>query len=337
MVGGTGFSALIMFLVSASNGFYSLVVSQMLLGIGLSSYHPTGIRLVTHMVSEEHKGKALSIQGVGGVAGTAIVPILAVYLARAYNGWRQALRIIAWGGALATLAEFLLFLSFSEKKLVQTRGTLDEPAPSHGTFPIKTVFMSFGFGTILLFSVGREVVFRNVSYFIPLFFESIGYSVYEAGFVTTFLLGVGAIAQISGGFLADTISPSHRRCFLAASTGLASFFLFFLAHAVKGTWLLFITALFGFTYFISTSFFMLIVSNYAPKEAQGITFALLFSSMTLFAAVSSVLFGMIGETFGLRQSMDFVAGMAALAALAAFLLPQSAPPSPERKVLPPEH
>ena len=43
--------------------------------------------------------------------------------------------------------------------------------------------------------------------------------------------------------------------------------------------------------------------------------------MTLMASISSALFGIIGDNFGLRQSMNFVAVSAGLATLAAFLLP----------------
>lgn len=321
LVGGTGLSAIAMYLVSTSTGYHSLIFYQLFLGIGLSTYHPSGIRLITKMVSEEHKGKTLSFQGAGGIAGTAIIPVFAVFLAQTFNDWRQAIKIIAGIAMIATLVEFLFLISFSEKKLPHIRDSPDDTAPSHGVRDLHALFLSMGFGMILIYSLGREIVFRNVSYFVPLFYESIGYTVYEAGFVSSLLLGIGAIAQLSGGFFADTISKSQLRIFLAASNALASIFLFFLAHAVRGNWLLFVTILVGFTYFVSEPFFMLIISNYAPEDAQGIAFALSFSFMTLFSAFSSVIFGIIGENFGLRQSMDFVAGAAALTAVLAFLLP----------------
>jgi len=323
IIGGTGLSAIAMFLVSTSTGYLSLVFYQLLLGIGLSTYHPSGIRLITKIFPEEHKGKAISFQGTGGITGSAVIPVVAVFLAQQFNGWRQALRIIAWIGVAATIIELLLLLSFSEKNIPQKQASVEKFAPSGGNLDLKAVFLSLGFGFILLYSLGREAVFRNISYFVPLFYESIGYSVYEAGFVTTLLLGVGAIAQIIGGFFADIISSTRRNIFLVVTNGLASVFLLILAYIVRGTWLLFVTVLIGFTYFVSFPFFMLIVSNYAPADAQGFAFALLFSSMTLFAALSSVMFGVIGDAFGLRQAMVFVAISSAFAALAAFLLPHA--------------
>jgi len=323
LVGGTGFSAFAMFLVSISNGFYSLILAQLLLGIGLSSYHPAGIRLVTRMVSPEHKGKAISLQGVGGIMGSAFTPVIAVTLAEALNGWRSALRVLAWVGVAATIIEFLLLLSFVEKDRPQQKDVPDSFPHSQVRVALKPIFVSFGFGSILLFSFFREAVFRNVSYFVPLFFEDIGYTIIQAGFISSLLLGIGALAQLCGGVLSDIFSTSRQRYLIVGCTGLASIFLYLLANAVKGPWLLVFTILFGFTYFMTVPFLLLIVSNFAPDEAQGITFAILFSSMGLFAAFSSVLFGVIGENFGLRMSMNFLAISTGIAAFAALLLPRS--------------
>lgn len=100
LAGGVG-------LASVAPDYRTLVIAQALAGIGGSTYHPTGMSLVSDFESGGTEGRAMGIHGFGGIIGTALAPALIGGLAAFYD-WRIALQAgalvgVVYAGVFAVL------------------------------------------------------------------------------------------------------------------------------------------------------------------------------------------------------------------------------------------
>ncbi|MFB6280801.1 MAG: MFS transporter [Haloferacaceae archaeon] len=87
---------------STARAYPTLVAAQVLAGISGSTYHPTGMSLVSDLETGETEGKAMGVFGFGGMLGTAAAPAAVGGIAAALD-WRTALLAAAGGGALVTV------------------------------------------------------------------------------------------------------------------------------------------------------------------------------------------------------------------------------------------
>ena len=167
--------------------------------------------------------------------------------------------------------------------------------------------MTLSFVMLLIFAFTRSSVFRNAMYFFPYYFTSLGYSVFDAGLFTSLFFGMGAVFQIIGGFLADRTS-NRNIIFLVSSllSGIAAILMIFLS---QGIGLIMILVLFGGSFFIAIPSMSVSVSRHAPQKSQGTIFAIFFAVISLFGALSSSVFGWIGDTWSLQMGILFVAAM----------------------------
>jgi MFS family permease len=95
-------------LAAGAESYRTLVVAQAIAGVGGSTYHPTGMSLISDLETGGTEGRAMGIHGLGGVIGTALAPALIGGLAAAFD-WRLALTIAAavgLGYAVAFAAVF---------------------------------------------------------------------------------------------------------------------------------------------------------------------------------------------------------------------------------------
>jgi len=102
LVGGLAAMAGGVLLAAAAPGYDALVAAQVAAGIGGSTYHPTGMSLISDVETGGTEGTAMGVFGLGGVAGTACAPLVIGGLASVF-GWRVALAAAAGVGAAATL------------------------------------------------------------------------------------------------------------------------------------------------------------------------------------------------------------------------------------------
>ncbi|MFQ6123696.1 MAG: MFS transporter [Candidatus Heimdallarchaeota archaeon] len=307
IIGGTGLSSLGVYLTARATTYFSLLLAQVLLGIGLSAYHPTGLCMVTRVFSKRPKvmGRGLSIQGIGGAGGSGVAPLLMVTLAQWSGDWRSALKIIAIGGFGATLLEALTLLPIHER----TEPVRDEPlsnvVATHPKGHQKNIsFLTASFIILLVFSFTRSAVFRNAMYFLPIYFESLGYTVFLAGVFTSIFFGIGAVSQVFGGILVDK-TVSKQVIFIGSSvfSGIACLVLAFIG---RGGWTISILVIFGVSFFIAIPSISVSVSQHAPVRSQGIAFATFFAVISLFGALSSTVFGLIGDRWSLQMGLVFI-------------------------------
>ena len=157
----------------------------MVLGIGISTFHPQSIALIS-IFFKHRKGLAAGAHGIGGSIGVAAAPLAGGLLIAAY-GWREGLLILFFP---AEVVAVLLLFSLKEP-----------PRSSIG----KGMFKGISKPIILLRIVSSLLgaVQSGFIAFLPSYFVSLGHNIAFAGIATSVLLVPGIFSQLIGGGLYD--------------------------------------------------------------------------------------------------------------------------------------
>ncbi|MES3518507.1 MAG: MFS transporter [Natronomonas sp.] len=102
VVGLAGMSGGVL-IASTATGYEMLLVAQAVTGISGSTFHPTGMSIISDIESEGTEGKAMGVFGFGGALGTMSSPIVVGGLASIVS-WRAALGGAAVLGLLVTIS-----------------------------------------------------------------------------------------------------------------------------------------------------------------------------------------------------------------------------------------
>ncbi len=94
--------------VAVSRNFPLMILGMVVAGVGGSTYHPTGMALISDVESNETYGRSMGIHGTLGSLGTVVAPVLVVAVAET-AGWRAALLA---GSALGLLFSLVLYAAY---------------------------------------------------------------------------------------------------------------------------------------------------------------------------------------------------------------------------------
>ena len=108
LVGGTVVLAGGIACVASAPTFGFMLVGMFVAGVGGSTYHPTGMALISDVESNVTHGRSMGIHGTMGSVGTVLAPALVVGVA-GFLGWRAALLVASVVGALFAVLLFLLY------------------------------------------------------------------------------------------------------------------------------------------------------------------------------------------------------------------------------------
>ncbi len=98
-----------LFVVAVADSYLVMLAGQAVAGVGGSTYHPSGMSLISDLEPGATEGRAMGIHGFGGVAGMALAPALVGGLAALFD-WRLALSVAAVVG-VAYAGVFLVLFS----------------------------------------------------------------------------------------------------------------------------------------------------------------------------------------------------------------------------------
>lgn len=108
LVAGMAVLAVGIAFVAASRSYPLMVLGMVIAGVGGSTYHPTGMALISDTESNETYGRSMGIHGTLGSLGTVAAPILVVSVAET-AGWRMALLA---GSVLGLLFALVLYAAY---------------------------------------------------------------------------------------------------------------------------------------------------------------------------------------------------------------------------------
>ncbi|MFB6167763.1 MAG: MFS transporter [Haloferacaceae archaeon] len=107
LVGGQALLSVGIALVAFAPTYETMLAGMVVAGVGGSTYHPTGMSVISDAESDSTHGRSMGIHGMLGTFGTVVAPVVVGGLAVAY-GWRPALLAgagagLAFAAALAVL------------------------------------------------------------------------------------------------------------------------------------------------------------------------------------------------------------------------------------------
>lgn len=313
-------AALAMLLTSIAEEFVVLTIFQIFLGLGASGYHPSSFPTLAERFPRD-RSKATGTQAMGGLLGMAVTPFLGVTLFVVFGTWQQSLRILAIIGIIVFIPTFIL-MQYSSKRTplkdvdqiqesalgIEEEVTCDEPDGWTRNFWIALLLMGL-----------RGMAFRCTSLLMPLYLAT-QYStgIVTAGYLTAVMLSAGLVGEMVASYFSD--KWMRRVPFLVVSTGLATPALLLLNYHLNPVQLFFILIFIGFFFYLGIPANTAYQTEVCPRGSRGVAFGLIFSIGSIPGAISPIVFGLIGDNYGLEMSVIFLVITTVLATLTALLL-----------------
>lgn len=289
-----------------------------LTGVGNAMFHPEAARLVNLIAGHGHRGQGMADFSVGGNAGFAVGPVMAVALISAF-GLRGmiAFAVIGIGMGAATLVMAPKIAKKADKlqqtenrqkisdakKIGETSGANDWPA----------------FLRLTLVLLGRSAVFNGIMTFLPLYcIEALSVS-NATGSSTISVFAIFGIAMtLVGGWLADHIGLV-RAARASALVFVPVLTMLTYAPSIVFVWLLLLPLCFATHGLYSPM--VVLGQTYLSKNigfASGVTLGL----STSFGGIVAPLMGRLADHAGVASVMQLLIAIGAVCTIGAFLLPK---------------
>lgn len=336
LAGGMALLSAGLFVVAVADSYLVMLAGQAVAGVGGSTYHPSGMSLISDLEPGATEGRAMGIHGFGGVAGMALAPALIGGLAALFD-WRLALSVAAVVG-IAYAGIFLALFSTPVRPpltdgrresnggertgglQVSSDGRTDTASDSlRGRVRALVAVPAAGWVAIL-FAISFLVSFEigAVRTFAPTYlFTRLGGSTSVAnGIYFVMLLGAG-VASLGAGNLADRFD---RTAAGALIFGLSAALLAVTAlvppsaGAMLG-WFLVL----GLVLYAVSPMKNALTAGYAEESYSGSLFGIMLSASSLGGALGPVLLGVVAERVGWLVTFPAI-GLVAVVGAGAFLL-----------------
>jgi len=303
---GAAFATL---LTSFAQEFVFLTIFQIFMGIGASGYHPSSFPALAEKFPNSDRAKATGIQAMGGLVGMAITPFLGVTLLIFLGSWQGSLQVLAiLGFVLFIPTLFLMRRSSSESKDMKV--VVESEGPEGWTRNFWLVIVLMGL---------RGMAFRCTSLLMPLYLVvTYGASTVSAGILTAIMLTAGLFGEVVSSILSDKLH--NRVAFLVVSTGFATPALLLLNFALEPIMLILILVIIGFFFYLGVPANTALQTEISPRRKRGLAFGIIFSIGSIPGAVSPIIFGYIGDLYGLAASILFLVVTTFLATIVALFL-----------------
>jgi FSR family fosmidomycin resistance protein-like MFS transporter len=313
-------------LAAGAQDYWTLVVAQALAGLGGSTYHPTGMSLISDLETSATEGRAMGIHGIGGVAGSALAPALIGGLAALFD-WRLALTASAFVGtgyALIFLGLFQDVDSNDNAASPEANGgdirykekTSDESRTRWSTLrAMVSVPRERWVAVLFLANLAIATEIGAVRTFVTSYLvEHAGTTAAVANGIFFFMLVGAGISSLGGGALAD--SMNRRKLGFAAMMGstivLAATALIPPIPLALFAWFF----LLGIVLWAAIPTMNAITSQYSEQEFSGSLFGVMLTAGSLGGAGGPLLFGAAAERFGLGTAFPMVASVSVIGAVA---------------------
>jgi FSR family fosmidomycin resistance protein-like MFS transporter len=276
-------------------------------GIGVAIFHPQAGK-IANSVSTTHKGRGMSIFSVGGNLGFTAGPCL---ISGATLLWGlPGIMVIAVPAFI--MSSWLLYRN--SKYVEYTRK--EEKRQILNASVEKEDYKGFAILTVMIFF--RSMVLFGLTTFIPTYFMDMFHMNSQSANLNLSLIAVcSALASLTGGFLADRIG-FKKVLFYSAAAAVPFLVLFTRASSGLVASLLLIPVAFCIYGTLSVS--MVLGQKFLCRHvgfASGITIGLGIS----FGGLTSPILGYIADHYGTQYTMYAITGVAVVAAVLAFLVP----------------
>ena len=296
------------FMISFSETYLHLLLGNLLLGLGCTTFHPVGLGLVANSFSGETRGKAMAVNHAAGVIGTAIAPLgtlgLAIYI---LGEWRQT--FIFLGLVCLTLLILMTFWMVLQNliprysSLVVNLNLDDHEDQANNSSRLEyRNWILITLGVILTISALRGGVYRLISYFtVTLLRDFYNVESFTAGIMTSFILLMGSGSDIYGAYISDKSGAYGRVKIVlisAVGTSLAIITLIFLTANFPEIWAILLGfSLFAVCFYLAGGTLQALMSDIVPQESRTLFYSIVFSLGLVVSSTAPTIFGALLDIF----------------------------------------
>ncbi|MFX0124581.1 MAG: MFS transporter [Candidatus Hodarchaeota archaeon] len=300
--------ALSSFMIAISENYIHLLLGNILLGLGCTTFHPVGLGVAANSFTGENRGKAMAVNHAAGVIGTALAPLgalgLAIYI---FSDWRQTFVLF---GLICLLLLILLASWVFIQKLIPRYASLlqnnefdvEEDLIENTSRLEYRKWILITLGIIITISALRGGVYRLISYFtVTLLRDFYHVESFAAGIMTSFILLLGSGSDIYGAYISDKSGAYGRvRIILvsAIGTSCAILSLIFLTESFPEIWaVLFGFSLFAICFYLAGGTLQALMSDIVPQESRTFFYSIVFSLGLVVSSTSPTIFGALLDIF----------------------------------------
>ena len=322
MLGGlAGMSGGIALAALAPN-YELLIVAQAMAGISGSTFHPTGLSIISDVESGDTEGKAMGVFGFGGTIGTMAAPLVVGGLA-ALAGWRVALFGAALlGGAMTILIAYFLVRFAESTPSVRTDGGRTTSDWARMVRRSARALATRDIGILFLITLVMSLQHRAIQTFTTSYVAAetgAAVSVSNLAFFT--LLVGGGVASLWGGELADRMNRYHVGIGAALATAVlvgASVFLTDLTAGLPAVVLIGVLvvwfAVIGAMMYMSYPVKNALISERARESHSGSLFGVVQTGSAIGSASGPAVFGLLADRWGVVAAFPAIAAVGLLLA-----------------------
>lgn len=317
MIAGLLGMSVAILLAAAAGGYGMLLVAQAIAGIGGSTFHPTGMSIISDVETGDTEGRAMGVFGLGGALGTLASPLVIGGLA-AVAGWRAALAVAAALGLVVT-GGMLVALRGSRgdgATAVRSDGGRKTVAARLSTLR-ERIHVPITRGIVILFCITlvlslqhRAIHTFTTSYVVA----ETGTSVSFGNVVFFILLAGASVSSIWAGDLADRIPRTVLGGVTALGTAILVGLTLVLAHLLDGLGSTLLVATFSIWFF---GIGLMMYAAYPVKNAlisqqseaaySGSLFGVIQTASALGSATGPALFGVLSTQWGVVAAFPAIA------------------------------
>ena len=305
LAGGAVLTGLSYILAGFSSGFELLLLALFLGGLGAATQHPLASALVAGAFPGKSALKALGTYNFAGDIGKMTLPAAASLMMLA----------LPWRGTVMTLGLLGIFAGVAIVALARRQPFGEAPAKEKAT-PVSVAPPRFGFSLLLAIGIIDSATRMGFLTFLPFLLAAKGASLPTIGLALTLVFAGGAVGKLVCAFVGARIGVIATVFLTEGLTAVAILTLLPLSLETGLILLPVIGIALNGTSSVLYGSVPLLVTEQTRQRAFGI-----FYTGTIGAgAVSPVLYGVVGDAFGIPAALMVVAGMVLLTLPLAFAL-----------------
>jgi len=295
-----------------------LIVAQAIAGIAGSTFHPTGLSIVSDVETEDTEGKAMGVFGLGGTLGTMAAPLVVGGLA-ALAGWRVALlgAALLGGGMTLLVAYFFVVFGRDSTPPVRSDGGGVSTQWTRSARKAVAALATRDVGLLCLITLVMSLQHRAIQTFTTSYVAAeTGATVSVSNIAFFALLVGGSVASLWGGELADRLNRYHLGIGAALGTAVlvgASLLVTRLTAALP--FVLLIAALVAWFAVMGAAMYAVypvknaLISERAEKAHSGSLFGVVQTGSAIGSAAGPGLFGVLATEWGVVAAFPAIAAV----------------------------
>ena len=299
-----------------------LLVAQAIAGISGSTFHPTGLSIISDVETGDTEGKAMGVFGFGGTIGTMAAPLVVGGLA-ALAGWRIALLGAALlGGGTTLLVAYFLVKSTEPTPSIRTDGGRTGSEWARAARESATALATRDIALLCLITLVMSLQHRAIQTFTTSYVAAeTGATVSVSNLAFFTLLVGGGVASLWGGELADRMNRYHLGIGAALGTAVLVGSSVFVTDLTAGlpTVALIGVLVVGFTV-IGAGMYLnypvknALISERAKESHSGSLFGVVQTGSSVGSASGPAIFGVLADRWGVVAAFPAIAAVGVLLA-----------------------